>query len=121
MAKTYRDLFEWLIALGHYDVARTIVSDSQGARSAEPHPDAIEAGARVHERMGIIIMLDCVCDYLHDREANVASSEMVYSLFDAWTRMDCPGLVDPVVVDQLRKNQLFDQFSASMEQGGACK
>jgi len=108
--KTYREMIAWLLEHQHHEVARSIVIGSAGVRSSEAHPDPIEAGARVHERVGMTIMMDCVSDYIHNHADGRQSDAMVASLFDAWLRMDCPGLVDPVVVERLREHNLFDRY-----------
>jgi hypothetical protein len=85
------------------------------ARSSVAHPDPIEAGARAHERVGMTIMMDCVSDYINDQANGRQSEALATSLFDAWIRMDCPGLVDGVVVNCLREHNLISLWMDSIK------
>ncbi len=106
---TYSQMIRWMIGRGHHDVVRSMIVESMGMRSQLPHPDPIEANARTHERTAIVIMLDCVGDHLLEEARGGVPNEMWRGLFDAWMSIDCPGLVDQAVVNQLRLNGMSDE------------
>jgi len=108
---TYSQMIRWIVGHGHHDVARSMIVESMGMRSQLPHPDPIEASARTHERTAITIMLDCAADYIYEDARGGLPNEMCKCLFDAWMSIDCPGLVDQAVVNQLRLHGIYDEVT----------
>ncbi len=111
--QTYSDMANWLVSRGATQPLREIVTESLSSRSPFPHPDPVDAQALLHARLGRSIMLCSVSDYLYHLQSGTPVMPLPRLMFEAWLAMDCPGLVDVVVVRVLERYALFDEFRAS--------